>query len=372
VNVSAVGTNVGTITNEDGEFSLKINNSLNVNEVLLSCLGYFNALFTINRNNKEVKIIYLTPESLVLSEVQVFSWRHPRDLVKAAIDKIEDNYSMRPNMLTGFYRETIQKRRNFITISEAVIDIYKAAYYLPPDRDQVKVLKGRKLISPKLSDTLSVKFLGGPNLPVFLDVVKNPDMLLDHSMLTFYTFKMLETTSIDDRLQFVVFFQPQLITTHPLYIGKLFIDRETLSFTRIEFKMDMSDKQKVTDIILKNKPAGLRFTPEEVGYVVTYKLQNNKSYLNYIRNDLKFKCDWKRRLFATNYEVIAESVITDRNDQQVSRITHRETFSINQSLSQEVELYQDENFWSNYNIIEPTESLETAVNRLKKQVIKAQ
>ena len=39
VNVSAVGTNVGTITNEDGEFALKNNNSLNVKEIQLSCLS---------------------------------------------------------------------------------------------------------------------------------------------------------------------------------------------------------------------------------------------------------------------------------------------------------------------------------------------
>ena len=372
VNVSAVGTNVGTITNEDGEFTLKINNSLNVKEIQLSRLGYFNALVTINRNDKEAKTFFLSPESIVLSEVLVFSWRNPRDLVKAAIDKVQDNYSMKSEMLTGFYRETVQKRRSYITISEAVIEIFKAAYNMPPDRDQVKVLKGRKLMSPKLSDTLSVKFLGGPNLGVFLDIVKNPDVLLDHNMLQYYAFKMLEATSVDDRLQFVVEFEPQMITEYPLYSGKLYIDRETLSFTRAEFNMDMRDKQKVTNTILRNKPAGLRFTPEDVSYIVTYKQQGDKTYLNYIRNELKFKCDWKRRLFATNYEVTAESVITDRTDQQVSRIPNREIFTVRQSLSQEVEFYQDENFWSFYNIIEPTESLENAVNRLKKQVIRAQ
>ena len=372
VNVSAVGTNVGTITNADGEFSLKISNSLNVKEIRLSRIGYYNALVTINQNSKEVVTIFLTPESIVLSEVLIFSWRNPRDLVKAAIDKVELNYSMQPNLLTGFYRETVQKRRNFITISEAVIEVYKAPYNMPPDRDQVKVLKGRKLISPRLSDTLSVKVLGGPNMPVFLDIVKNPDVLLDSEMLPYYAFKLDEGTSIDDRLQYVVHFEPQMLTDFPLYTGTLYIDRENLAFTRAEFRMDMVDKQKVTDAILKNKPTGLRFTPENVSYIVTYKLQDNKSYLNYIRNEIKFKCDWRRRLFATNFEVISESIITDRVDKNVSRIPGRETFSARQSLSQQVEYYQDENFWSNYNIIEPTESLESAVNRLKKQVIRAQ
>jgi hypothetical protein len=167
-------------------------------------------------------------------------------------------------------------------------------------------------------------------------------------------------------LQFAVNFEPQTVLPYPLYRGTFYIDRETLTFTRAEFSMDMSDKQKATDVILKVKPAGLRFTPVEVSYTVTYRNLGDKSLLNYIRNEIRFKCDWKRRLFATNYTVLGETVITDLHDGDVRRMPRNETFSINQSLAQEVQLYRDEDFWSDYNIIEPTESLENAVNRLKK------
>ena len=372
VNVSAVGTNVGTITNEDGEFTLKISNTLKVKEIQLSCLGYFNAKIAITNSNSTGQVFLMSPESFALSEVKVFSWKNPRDLVKAAIEKVGDNYEMKPNMLTGFYRETIQKRRNYINISEAVIEIYKDSYNRAADRDQVKILKGRKLLSPKKADTLSINLLGGPNMPVFLDIIKNPDVLLDPEALQYYSFTMGEATLIDDRMQYVVHFEPQMLLPFPLFVGTLYIDRETLSFTRAEFKMDPSDKQKITNMILKEKPAGLRFTPEEVSYVVTYKQQGDKTYLNYIRNEIKFKCDWKRKLFATNYSVLGETIITDRSDQNVSRIPSKETFTLRQSLSKEVSLYQDEDFWSYYNIIEPTESLENAVNRLKKQNLKSQ
>jgi hypothetical protein len=70
--------------------------------------------------------------------------------------------------------------------------------------------------------------------------------------------------------------------------------------------------------------------------------------------------------------VSGETVITNRDEQNITRIPVKEAFSIRKSLSQEVALYQDENFWGNYNIIEPTESLENAVNRLKKQHLKSQ
>lgn len=372
VNVSALGTNIGTITNEDGEFSLKLSNAMNVKEIQLSCIGFYNARVTINKNNMEGEVFFITPESFNLSEIQVFSWRNPRDLVKAALDKVDQNYTMEPNMLTGFYRETIQKRRRYINISEAVVEVYKGPYNQSADQDRVKVLKGRKLVSPKKADTLSVKFLGGPTMPVYMDVIKNPDILLDQDILQYYVYRMGETTSIDDRLQYVVHFEPQAVLPYALYIGTLYIDRETLSFTRAEFKMDIRDKLKVTDAILKEKPRGLRFTPEEVSYVVTYKQHDNKTYLNYIRNEIRFKCDWKRRLFATSYSVLSETVVTDRDDQHIVRIPARDAFSMRQSLSQEVALYKDDNFWGNYNIIEPTESLENAVGKLRKQQQKSQ
>jgi len=367
VNVSAAGTNVGTITNEDGEFVLKILESSSVKEIELSCIGYVNARFSISKDMTPNQTFYLTSHSIVLSEVEVFSWKNPRDLVELAVDKVSTNYSMKPNLLTGFYRETVQKRRNFIHISEAVIQIYKTSYGLSANSDRSQVLKGRKLVSPRKSDTLDVKFLGGPNMPIFLDIVKNPDLLLSREVLPFYSYTMGETESINDRLNYVVHFQPQVILEFPLYSGKIYIDRENLSFTRAEFSMDMRDRLKVTDAILKSKPLGLRFTPEEVVYVVTYKLLNDKTYLNYIRNEVRFKCDWRRRLFATNYTIINETVITDNEEENVTRIAARDAFSMNKSLSQEVSAYYDEDFWGAYNIIEPTESLENAVNRLRRQ-----
>jgi len=366
VNISAIGTNIGTVSNVEGVFSLKLSKSLEVERIQLSCIGYYNALINVAKADKDKATFYLTPASHLLEEVQVVSWKNPRDLVLAAVEKVEANYMMLPNVLTGFYRETVQKRRNYIDISEAVIEIYKSPYNIGIDRDQVKVLKGRKLVSSKRSDTLSVKMLGGPNMTLFLDIVKNPELLLEKDVLQYYAYKMDEVVSIDGRLQFVVKFEPQMILPYPLYKGTLYIDRETLSFTRAEFSMDMSDKLKVTEMILRVKPAGLRFTPEEVSYIVTYRQLGEKTLLNYIRNEIRFKCDWKRRLFATNYTVLGETVITDRHDKDVQRMPRSETFSLKQSLTKEVSFYNDENFWSAYNIIEPTESLENAVNRLKK------
>ena len=365
--VSAVGTYVGTITNEDGEFVLKLSDSLSVMEIEFSCLGYYNVKFPVSKQNTLNQEFLLQPQSIPLKEIEVLSWKNARDLIEIAIEKIEQNYSQTPNLLTGFYRETAQKSRKYITISEAVVQIYKDSYKSSTDRDKVQILKGRTLVSPKISDTLAVKLLGVPNLAIFVDVVKNSELIIDKEIIPLYAYKLDESVTMNDRIQYVVRFTPQMIVDFPLYSGTFYIDQETLAFTRIEFAMDMKDKNKVTNIILLRKPSGLRFSPEEVSYVVSYKYQDGKTYLNYLHGQIRFKCDWKRRLFATNYTVVSELVITDNQKESPIRIANRDSFSNRRSLSDEAMSYYDSNFWGAYNIIEPTESLESAVSKLRRE-----
>ena len=67
----------------------------------------------------------------------------------------------------------------------------------------------------------------------------------------------------------------------------------------------MNDRNKATQAILRKKPFGLRFKPVEVSFLVNYKERNGLTYLSYIRNGVRFKCDWKRKLFSTNYTILS-------------------------------------------------------------------
>ena len=366
VNISVPGTNVGTITNSDGEFTIKVQDSLQAKVVEISHIGYYNYRIALTGNDMVDENVMLTQNANVLEEVVVRA-HDPRMLVEEAMNRIGKNYSEKPTLLTGFYRETAQKGKRYINISEAIIDVYKTPYDEDASRDRVQIFKGRALLSQKASDTLIVKLLGGPNLSLYVDIVKNPDILLDKTTLGYFSFRMEESVVMDNRPQYVISFQPQAILPYALHYRKLYIDKESLAFTRAEFNLNMEDRDKATSAILKKKPAGLRFRPVEVSFLVTYKQVNGKSYLNYIRNEVRFKCDWKRRLFSTNYAMVSEMVVTDSKDQAVNAIPYKMSFKSSQSLSDKVSDFRDENFWGSYNIIEPTESLEKAANKLRKQ-----
>ena len=367
VNVSVPGTNIGTVTNSDGLFSLKIKDAEIVRGLEVSHIGYLNTQISL-KENKDLSTltVWMIPAPNLLSEIVIFG-NNARG-IEEAIRKIPVNYSPNENMLTTFYRETVQKRRRYISVSEAVIDVYKTAYNdRVPVKDKVQLQKGRRLLSQKNSDTLAVKVVGGPSLAIYLDVVKNQDALLNMGDLDYYEFHIEEPVNFDNRMQYVISFRPTVSLMYALFYGKLYIDFEKLAFTRAEFSLDMKNKTKAVEAILHKKPLGLQFKPQEVSYLVTYKEQNGKTYLNYIWNTIRFKCDWKKRLFSSGYTVYSEMVVTDRQEDNFTAISNKTAFKEKQVFYDLVDEYWNEDFWKEYNIIEPTESLEHAVKKLKKQ-----
>lgn len=232
--------------------------------------------------------------------------------------------------------------------------------------ERVQIKKGRRLISQNSRDTLSVKIVGGPTLPVIIDFVKNSDFLFGYDDLDCYDFSMEKPVSLDNRLQYVIRFAPKVKLDYALCQGLLFIDQETLSFSKAELELDMSDTNNAINAILRKKPRGLRFKPLEVAFTITYRLIDGVSYLNYIKTKTRFKCDWKRRLFSSGYTTCAEMVMVDREDNPKDGISRKLAFGNNDIFYDSVTDYWDADFWKGYNIIEPTESLDKAVKKLKR------
>ena len=362
--IVAEGLGVAVVTNDDGYFTLKTESQPNA--ITVSHLGYQSRRISLKGKTAETIKIRLKPTAIALQELVVWT-DNPRQLVDIAIRKIPENYARKPELYKCFYRETAMKRQHYIYVAEGVVDMYKTAYNRTADRDRVAIVKGRRLLSPKRGDTLSVKVMGGPVQPIQLDIAKNLDFLLNAEELANYTFRMEPTTTINDRLQYVVSLRPNAIQPYALYTGKLYIDRETLAFTRAELSLDMSNKEKATAYMLIRRPRGVRFRPKELTTLIDYRTENGVTRISYIRNTFRFNCDWRRRLFATSFAAFCEMVVTDHTDTDVRPITGRSSFDSRDSFYDRVDYFQDPDFWENYNIIEPSESLDHAIDKLMKR-----
>lgn len=368
VSIVAEGTKTHVVSNEEGRFTLKT--ARQPKYLHLSHLGYKKRKQPLEVGKTENIEILMASSSVELSEV-VVSLEDPTAIVKAAISRIERNYPQEKELVRCFYRETARKGSRFISVAEAVTEMYKTDYSLGAQYDAVSIQKGRRLMSLKARDTLGVKIQGGPVAPLMADVAKNRDYLLDDEALGYYDMHLKTPVRIDDRLHYVVSLEPRQESPVSLMGGELYIDQESLTITRAELQLDLRDWRKAADYMLIKKPTGLRFRPKKLSMTVVYNTDaDGVTRLSYIRNEMRFNCDWKRRLFASSFTLVSETVVTEylQHGKDVKRPRGRSSFNIRDRFYDKVEYFNDPSFWADYNIIEPTESLEHAINKLKKKV----
>lgn len=363
VAVTLPGTSFATITNADGTFVIKSDRP--IDNVSFTLLGYKGLTMTAPESSSEVMRVRMKRDEFTIDAATVLSG-DPRELMRLAIARISDNCPAQAELFDCFYRETVQKRQRFIYVSEAVTKMYKSSFRDFLGVDRAAVVKSRLLTSPRKSDTLGVKVLGGPAMSVELDLVKTRSTPFNERELDMYSFTLLPPQVIDGRMQLVISMLPAVEADYALQYGTIYIDRETLAFTRVELSLDMSDPVKATDMMLIRRPAGLRFRPKEMSLILDYTREDGKSRLSYLKTVFRFNCDWKKRLLATEFTAVAEMVATKRyTGPDAVQIPRSEAFSHHQALADKTSYYADPDFWKDYNIIEPTVGLEHAVARLK-------
>lgn len=364
VSIAAEGEGIHTVTNEDGHFTLKTAQRPQVLHV--SHIGYQTLRHKLGKDLSQVLKLEMTPSSVLLDEI-VVSADDALEIVKAAMSHITKNYPKESELMRCFYRETARRGSRFISVAEAVTDMYKTGYGFGPDHDAVAILKGRRLMSLKSSDTLGVKIQGGPVAPLMVDIAKNRDYLLNDEMLALCTFQLKQPVLIGNRPHHVVSVTPLYQTSIPMMEGLLYIDRETLTFSRAELQLDMSDWHKAADYMLVHKPVGVRFRPRELSVTVVFQTDElGISHMRYVRSLMRFHCDWKRKLFSSSYTAVSEMVVTSilGHGQEAKRPRGRSSFGIKDRFYDHVEYFVDPDFWADYNIIEPTEDLEHAIEKL--------
>ncbi|HOU01505.1 MAG TPA: carboxypeptidase-like regulatory domain-containing protein [Bacteroidales bacterium] len=367
--VAVTESNVAIITNIDGEFTLKVGNALISKDLEVSFLGYKNKVVPISsmRDNGYKNMISMESAPIPIKEVIV----RPLDpdlIVENAIYKISRNYESIPNLMTAFYRETIRKNRSYVSIGEAAVEVFKAPYANDMRFDAARLYKGRKSTDVARMDTVLFKLQGGISNTLDLDIVKNTELILTIDAMKSYDYSLTSVIEIDGRPHYVINFIQKPNVDIPLFVGTLFIEVESGAISEAEFGLNLSDKAAATSIFVRKKPIGMEVTPELVTYRTKYREQNGKWYFAYSRAEVKFKVNWKKRLFNTYYTTMSEMAITDRTDQEVIKFAGKEKLRYSDVFSEKVSDFTDPEFWGDYNVIEPDQSIESAIRRLSRKL----
>ncbi|MDO6492051.1 carboxypeptidase-like regulatory domain-containing protein [Cellulophaga sp. 3_MG-2023] len=367
--LSVANSNISSISNAEGKFSLKIPKENSTKQLVISFLGYKTKTIAIkdlktSGNNK----IYLDITVTALTEINISAPKDPRTLVLETLKKRGENYFEDPTLMTAFYRESIKKRRKNISLSEAVVNIYKAPYS-NSRKDAVELYKTRKSTNYSKMDTLALKLQGGPFNALYVDVMKYPQYIFGLDALKYYEFAFDHSTRINNRLVYVISFKQNDKTSDPLYKGKLYIDAEKKILTSAIYSLNITDKQKAAKLFVRKKPNKAKVWPTDVAYRVDYREKNNKWYYGYSSAILEFKIDWDSRLFNSVYSMSCEMAVTDwkKNTNNVLP-KGKDKVKMSIILGDEAVGFSDPNFWGEYNIIEPEKSIESAIKKINRQL----
>jgi hypothetical protein len=367
--VSVMETNVAIVTNIDGEFILKIGETVTSKNIEVTYLGYKNKVIPISelKDNGAKNIIELVSAPIPIKEI-IVKPLDPNEIVKKAIENIGKNYESEANLMTAFYRETIKKNRTYVSIGEAVVEIFKAPYANDVRFDGARIYKGRKSADVQKMDTVLFKLQGGPVSVLQLDIAKNTESVLTREAMEYYTYSISGVIEIDNKPHYVIDFIQKPSVDIPLFMGSLYINMDTYGITEAEFGFNLSNKEAAASIFIRKKPVGMKVIPEIASYRTKYREQDGKLHFAYSRAEVKFKVDWNKRLFNTYYTTMSEIAVTDRTNQEVIKFAGKDKIKYSDVFTEKVSAFADPEFWGDYNVIEPDQSIESAIRKLSRKL----
>ena len=362
-------TNTSTVTNSEGEFLLKVPKTDTNSMLVITFLGYGSKKIALSTLKPEGNRIELKPLPYLLPEIEVIS-KDPAWVVRKMLDNRNKNYSDKDMIMNAFYRETIRKRNTNVSLSEAIVEVYKQSYSNMKS-DMAALYKSRKSTDYSKLDTLVFKLMGGPFNSLYLDVMKYPNFVFTDDIFSSYTFKFAKTDRIDDRLIYIIHFEQFKTILEPLFYGNLYIDAQSYALVRAEFDMNLSDNEEATKLFIRKKPYNARVNTTKAHYQIDYKLNDDKWYYAYSRVDLNMKIIWKKKLFNTYYNSTIEMAATDWfDDVDKKGFKAKEKINSNIVIQDAVSGFSDAAFWGEYNIIEPDKSINNAIHKIQKRLKK--
>lgn len=367
--VTHVVSGVSNVSNSEGFFSLKLPmDVLPEDEIRVSFLGYVTATLSVEDFSGSYPDkpygIQLPPVSFTLDPAVIRSI-DPLDLFNEAYDKVKDNYPSVTTGMTAFYREIIRRQSGrYLALSEAVLDINKASY-TSFQSDRARIFKGRASTDYRAADSILIRFRGGVVAALDMDNVKNPFAgVWLREVERHYRFAMGEPVLRDGLFFYVVTFTQIDGSEEILYSGRLYIESGSLAIGRIELSLNVKGREeKAAGIMVVKRPPDTRFYITKADYAVNYKRFGDTWYYDYSLMRINLSSRKGKSFFRNNYVITGEMAVTAHNEAP-ARIGADERIRFKDFLSEKVGDFRDDDFWGDYNVIEPDKSIDAVIRRI--------
>lgn len=353
----------GTVTNNNGEFGFKISPENYYDTIVVSYLGYYAREIPVRQSLGNNFRIAMKREFISIPEI-IIKNQIPQEIIFKTLSRIPANYGNTPAAMTAFYREGVLRKNELQTYSEAILEIYKSAYYGTILGDQIKVFKSRKLENIDASDTITVRLKAGLSTCLDLDGIKNTFDFLVREGIDIYSYRLTDIVSFDDEAVYQIEFGKKEGAEMPMFSGSLYINTTDFALLKADFEINPAYLNKMKEAFISSPSRGFTTWPVSVKYSVTYRKLNNRYYLSHVRGDLGFTSRQKKKLFNTQFNVFFEMAVTSMSTENVKRFEREELAPVHSVFSKTITEY-DPVFWENQEFLKPEDNLLQALKNMK-------
>ena len=384
VNVGIPERGIGTATNDDGSFLLKVPARYSNSTLQASFIGYQTYRQPVNTIN-EVLRIRLKPVAEQLNTVTVTPGQG-RDIVRRAIAAIPTNYPRTASGGTAFYRESLLgKDGQYNYLAEGVLRVYKTRYKSEKE-GTVGLIEGRMLnLRDPLDTTVSSGFSSGHMAVHRFDIVKHRLEFLDTYLLPRYSYEVVDVTYYNERPVYVIAFGPgsksmtgedegvnvqlernddryagkpkrrgrrggllgailrgenynskdQRFDNTARYTGKLYIDTESYAILRAEYEVTPEGIKKYNDYPFYSGSWRGNY------YVVNYRQLGDTWYFS---DALREGTHSSGRIYSNDVRM------TEFDEGTAQPIPYQDRMNRRSQFVRQTGSY-DENFWTDYNVL---------------------
>lgn len=361
--IALLETSLGSITNQQGEFSFKVPLELSDPMMVISYMGYKSMILPVSYPLEKELEIGLEKELIPLQEV-IIRYSDPVKLLQEAIGRIHENYLDDHSTMTAFYRESVKRNEHCMVYSEAVLDVAKGPYTSLIFKDNVGIKKQRKITDITSEDTILLKLRSGIHTSLNLDVIKNRPDFLQEDFQSRYNLEFTDMMTYGDRLVYVISFHQKKEIPDLLFTGQIYLDQESLALIATDFEFNPDLLHREPELFLVSRSPKIRIRPVMAKYHVDYRSVHDKYYISQVRAEVEMKVRKRKKWISSRYKISIELAITDLIPNQRLRIDPADRISRNIVLADEPFQF-DPLFWGIHNTIEPEASLMESIQKLE-------
>lgn len=317
----------GVISNEEGNFSLNLDNG-NLKNITISCMGYKSKNFTIETIKTSNFVVGIEESVNQLKEVYISNKKpNANDIIAKVLQKINENYEFTLHKYNIFYRAT-----DYVDFKSLDFEIEKASHVSTKNINKVNYSLdslSKHIIASKIIQFSDFK---GEFNQLDKDscklVVAKATKLIDHK-------KDFSIDNVQEKTQELVLKYLDTTKTYKVKTG-IFKVEDSLSFVDEEFKEAKKNEYKIPD--LKRKTKSLLNDAQFYDKSLLYNILNSDLYeysledVSYYNDDLTYIINYAPRKSKAKYSgkifVSSENYAVTKFDYSYYESRHGSKFNL--------------------------------------------